>query len=193
MPGLYGIGAGTDRLGFQSRQRPVFVHLVGHNALYIVFNIHHVDNRQSAVGVWAVLKAAGVLIALAPGLRVPSHGADAETVAVVPELEQDLPTAGLRHRHAVSGAGSLHGDGGLVGLVQIDELPVLVIVAEFVSGPHGVFQIGGFQSRVAPADAHLQGVIDHGGRRNGSQAEQSDDKQKGQHTFFHKTSQWRIP
>ena len=193
MPGLYGIGPGANRLRFQSRQRPVLVHLVGHDALYIVFNIHHIDDRQGAVGVAAILKAAGVLIALAPGLRVLSHGADAEAVAIVPELEQDLPAAGLRHRHVVSGARSLHGDGGLVGLVQIDELPVLIIIAEFVSGPHGIFQIGGFQSRVAPADAHLQGVIYHGGCRNDSQTEQSDDKQKGQHTFFHKTSQWRIP
>ena len=112
---------------------------------------------------------------------------------VIPEPEQNFSAAGLRYRHTVSGTGSPHGDGCHVSLVQIDELPVLVIVAELVSGPHGVFQIGGFQSRVTPADALLQGVIDHSGRRNGSQAEQRDDKQKGQHTFFHKTSQWRIP
>ena len=193
MPGLGGIGPGTHRLGLQGRLGPILVHLVGHHALHVVLDIHHVDDRQRPILVAAVLKAAGVLVTLAPSLRVPPYGPDPEAIAVVAEAVEHIAALRLRHNDAVSGAGGAHGDGGLLRLVQVDELPVLVVIAELVPGAHGVFQIGGFQGGGAPADAHLQGIIHHGGGRNRRQAEQSDDKQKGQSVLFHKTSQCRIP
>ena len=89
---------GTDCLRLQSGKGPVPVHLIGHHALDIVLQIHHVDDPQVAAVRADILKAAVVLIALEPGLRLlfPArlgHHAQRLAAAVV-ELVQDL--RGLR-------------------------------------------------------------------------------------------------
>ena len=193
MPGLGGVGAGAYCLCLQRRQRPVLVHFVGKNTLDIIFKIHHVDHRQGPVAVAAVFKAPCIFIALTPCLRVPAYRADAEAVAVVAEPVKDIAAFRFRDGHAVAGTGSPHGDGGFLRFVQINELPVLIVITEFIPGADGIFQIGGFQRGRSPADAHFQRIVYHGGSGNCRQAEQSDDKKKGQSVLFHKTSQWRIP
>ena len=106
---------------------------------------------------------------------------------------KDIAAFRFRDGHAVAGTGSPHGDGGFLRFVQINELPVLIVITEFIPGADGIFQIGGFQRGRSPADAHFQRIVYHGGSGNCRQAEQSDDKKKGQSVLFHKTSQWRIP
>ena len=86
--------AGAYRLGLQRRKGPVPVHLVGHHALDVILQIHHIDDPQVPAVRPDILKAAVVLISLEPGLRLLSpaslgHHAQRLAAAVV-KLVQNL-------------------------------------------------------------------------------------------------------
>lgn len=91
MPRLCGIGTGADSLRFQCLQGPILIHFVGHNTLHVIFDIHYVNYRQCAVVIAAVLKPAGIFIALAPCLCVPPLGTDTKAIAAFIKPKRTLP------------------------------------------------------------------------------------------------------
>ena len=179
MPRLCGIGTGADSLRFQCLQGPILIHFVGHNTLHVIFDIHYVNYRQCAVVIAAVLKPAGIFIALAPCLCVPPLGTDTKAIAAFIKPKQHTSAAGLRHNNAIPRAGHPHGNGGLIRFIQIDKMPTFIVIAKLIAGTHRVFQICRLKRRGTPANTDFQNIVRQ--RRSGNRrcTEQCDDKKQG--------------